>query len=164
MPPFRAREFAGPVAATTASAEGGTSKAASSSAEGLVHSSFAVRRPCGSREAGLLRTGHWSGSFGTVLPQGWPWARTADPGGAPRTSGYSPGSVVLCKSLLCLGLLELGSVVLRTSLRLLGLGGPGRFRQIAARNVNRQWLGHHKRKVKYVMFRKLQVLGWGRFL
>ena len=70
--------------------------------------SFAVWRPIGSREAGLLRT--LRGSFGTVLPRGWPWARTADPGGAPRTSGDAPGSVVLRK---ILRLLELGSVVLR---------------------------------------------------
>ena len=162
MPPFRAREFAGQIAATIAIAEGGTSEAASSRAEGLVHSSFAVWRPSGSREAGLLRT--LRGSFGTVLPRGWPWARTAGPGGAPRTSGDSPGSVVLCKSVRCLGLLELRSVFITQKSATVGLGGPGRFRQIAARNVNKQWFGHRKHKVKYVMFRNMPFLGWGRFV
>jgi hypothetical protein len=59
---------------------------------------------------------------------------------------------------------SLGSVSCANVSATFGMGGPGRFRHIAAGDMHRQRLGHRKRKVKYVMFRNLQFLGWGRFL
>ena len=120
-----------------------------SSAEGLGHSSFAVRRPCESTEAGLVadKALEWflrhRAALGLPLGKdGGPWRRS---------------SHILLFTWL--------RFIVQTSATF-GLGGPGRFRHTAAGDVNKQRLGHRKRKVKYVMFRSeaLQFLGWDRLV